>query len=155
VSGKVHLAAGRHTAFRLSAAGAVTEEKQVTLPAAVTASADQRQRFRNRGIHYRLTSGQLAGFWVAEQPPRRYLLGQHLQTVYATPRVLTLAAGAHSAVTLDRAGRVATARSPRLARGTAVRVTRTALVDGRLRAFVPTGPLARSWVTVGPTATLR
>ncbi len=162
LKGQVRLAAGAHPALTLDATGKVTAQTSVSLPAPTTLISDQRARVRGRGIHYHLTktptNGPLADRWIPEQPGVRYLLGRHLDTTYAPARDLTLTPGPHTGAQIRDTGSatntVATRRSVTLQRKTTIPITRTALIDGRLSALIPRGPLTGLWIPLGEGATL-
>lgn len=151
-SGTVRFAAGPHTGYLFSATGAVLGARTVTLTRASQAPAGARQRIRGRGIYYRITAGGLAGFWVLEQRPARFLAGYAAVHVYTPARTARIAAGSYTAARFDAGGATTALVHASFTTATTMQVGRSAWVNGQPFALITTGPLAGSWASLSVLA---
>lgn len=148
VGGIVRLPAGPVTGFRFDPNGHVTDSRSITLTPAGTASADSRSRIQGKGVYDRLTSGDLAGFWVRDGDGGAAMSGILLTHIYSPDRRITVGAGRVTAYGFDAAGNVTGTRTVTFARASSTTTGRTSLIGGRTYALVAAGPFAGSWLLV-------
>jgi hypothetical protein len=145
-SGTVRFAVGTHVGYRFSGSGAVLASRTMTLTRSSQAPADARRRIYGRGIYYHLSDGTLAGYWVLEQRPYRYLAGFAAMHVYTPVRRARLAAGTYSGAKFDASGTSTGSIRVTFAATTSTTVSRSAWVNGYPYALVTAGPLAGTWI---------
>jgi hypothetical protein len=145
-SGTVHFAAGTHVGYVFSGSGSVLATRTMRLASASQAPADARRRIYGRGIYYHITRGTLAGYWVLEHRPDRYLQGFAAPHVYLPQRIARLAAGTWTGAKFDAAGRSTGSIRVSLPSTATATVSRSAWVNGYPYALVTSGPLAGTWV---------
>ncbi|MGI5480448.1 D-glucuronyl C5-epimerase family protein [Streptomyces lavendofoliae] len=154
----VAFAAGTHTLYRFDTKAdggwdktkedAQLEVKKVTFDRATQAPASMRRRIQGRGIHYRVSAGAYAGWWVGEVWPTSFLRGEYLTTVYRPQRTLTFP-GDNQAVDVYRFtedGTAASIRTVSFAAPSNAPTDRRAIVNGRPMYQITAGALAGHWV---------
>jgi hypothetical protein len=154
-AGQVEFGAGKVLGYRFQADGSVLSTKAVTLARPSSAPADQRLRVRGRGVHYRITGGLLAGWWVPEVAGKSVMGGRYGSLTYFAPRRVVLAAGAHTAYTFTTAGAVATRLTKSLSRSSSASFTASAYINARLHVRVASGMFAGYWLPVSSATALQ
>ncbi|MER5463994.1 D-glucuronyl C5-epimerase family protein [Streptomyces sp. NPDC002668] len=148
--GRVTLQDGTHTLFRFTDEGAVTATRRLHLRRPRQFTASRRTRVMGRGIHYLLTDGPEAEWYVAERFPAVRLHGEWCGTDYRPARRAVFQAGVsvicHASPTVNAAPRTVT-----YPKDTPVYYNRRALVEGRSMVRLTDGPSAGWWA---PTAQL-
>ncbi|NJP32587.1 D-glucuronyl C5-epimerase family protein [Micromonospora thermarum] len=129
-----------------NSAGAVLEQKSLTLSRQSNANADQRIRVRGRGIHYRIYNGALAGYLVAEAPGDRVLLGAVAKHAYTPERTLRFASGTYTGYRYSAGWTVTERRTFTFSRSSAAPFSATAWVNGRLSYQITAGAYAGLWL---------
>lgn len=146
--GTVQLLPGTQVGYQFSATGAVTTRKTVAVPSATRVPIDERTRIRNlSGSWYHVTRGALAGYYVAEQPTRAYLLGTWFVLDYSPARRATIKAGtAVRLASTSSAGWITSWSSATPASDVVTTTSRRAIVHGRSMVLLDGGPYAGRWV---------
>lgn len=124
-SGTVRLAKGNVTGYRFDADGRVIGTRTLHLTRTSLVRGTERIRIRGRGIYYRISSGSLAGYDVAESTTA-IMLGTHQQRTYVPPRRLTLRTGTFT--------------------GEPATFDARAIVDGIDSIHIASGPLTGRWL---------
>lgn len=151
--GTVVMSAGSVTGYRFSSTGTVTGQKTVRLTSSSSAPADARQRILGRAIHYRITAGMLAGYWVSESHPARRLMGVYERTSYPFERLAYFPRGTTTGYKVSDPGGVTSSPvSRRFLRESAAPFDRSAWVSGRHYVHITSGAFADRWV---PSSGLR
>ncbi len=152
-AGTVNLTAGTVTGYKFSSTGTVIGQKSITLSRLSSAPADTRQRILNRAIHYRITAGSLAGYWVSESYPARRLMGVYERTAYPFERQAYFPVGSSTGYKVsDPGGVTSSPLTARFSRESAAPFDRSAWVSGRHYVHITKGVFADRWV---PSAALR
>jgi spore germination protein YaaH len=141
---RIRLRPDMHVAYRFDDAGAVTSSR--TLHLSTRSSADSTLRAVINGISYwRLSSGPLAGFWLAQSTTayRRGFLGT--LDFDAAPRV-DLQAGRYTGYRYDHSGRIISTVSARTSSTTTFHVRAWAVINGRPHFLVSTGTWDGTWL---------
>ncbi|MFI7428893.1 D-glucuronyl C5-epimerase family protein [Micromonospora sp. NPDC049836] len=146
VTGTVVFAGGTHVGYTFNSTGAILEQKSLTLSRQSNANADQRIRVRGRGVYYRIQNGSLAGYFVAEEPGTRVLLGAVAMHTYAPQRTLLFSPGTYMGHRYGPAWTVAESRTYTFARASAAPFDATAWVNGRLCYRITAGAYAGLWL---------
>ncbi|EWM64626.1 mucin-5AC [Micromonospora sp. M42] len=146
VSGTVIFSGGAHVGYRFSSAGAVLEQKSLTLSRQSQANADQRVRILGRGIYYRITNGALAGFLIPETPGERYLLGAVVRHTYTPQRTLSFGPGTYTAHMYGPGWQVTESKTFTFPRSSAAPFGATAWVNGTMSYQITAGVYAGYWL---------
>jgi hypothetical protein len=149
VRGTVDLAKGKVTGYRFDASGKLLASKSVTLSRQSSAPAGSRQRIRGRGIHYQVTAGSLAGYWVPERYPIARLRGLYAGTDYHLTRTATFPAGTASGYRVaEPSGATSSPLTVTLSRPSSAPFDRSWVVGGRPYVRITAGSFAGRWVPV-------
>jgi D-glucuronyl C5-epimerase C-terminus len=152
VSGSLHIGAGTYTACRFSG-NTATATKLFTVTTSRSARVTRRQRIRGRAIFYRISGGDLSGYWLQERSGRVYLRGILVPLVYLPSRAVRLKpGGAYTAFSVAADGRVRTRRA--VPAGAVLLADRRAVVNGRQSVRLSGGSLGGYWLTLGRGVTL-
>ena len=150
----VRLEAGVHRGYMFNTAGAVTARKTMTLVSPATVTASVRRSIPTHGVHLRVASGTLAGWWVHEDA-LAYVPGITGSVAYSPSRSVWLRAARYELYTFDNAGVMTAARGRRIGTATTIHVSRGAVIRGRPYIRIADGAWAGWWVPgtlTAPTA---
>lgn len=152
VKGTVMLAAGTVTGRQFDSAGKVITTRVLRLSRAIQVRADRRERILGHGYNYRITTGTLAGYYVAEAYPSVQMTGILAHIAYPYPRVVALPAGKATAyVAHERTAALGSPRSVTFAQPSQAHFDRSGWIGGRLMVRVSDGGFAGRWVPAGTT----
>lgn len=153
VNSYITVAPGKVTALRFaSTGGTVVERKVVVAAKAMHVHVSVRRRVPDLpGFWFRGFGGAMNGWWLAEWAPRVYFPGILVRLDYAPARSLTIPASLRRAPRFVRRfaanGTVLAAlQLPEMPRATTVQVSARAIVDGRARLLMSSGPWAGYWI---------
>jgi spore germination protein YaaH len=141
---RIRLRPGTHVGYRFDAAGAVTWSRKRNFATRDIAASSARAVIN--GLNYwRLSSGPLAGFWVAESATvhRPGFIGTLQFDV--TPRV-DLVAGRYTGYRYDKVGRVISTVSASVSRTTALHAAAWSVINGQPHFLVSAGTWAGTWL---------
>ncbi len=141
----VRLEAGVHQGYTFTATGTITARKTVTLVSPVTVSGSDRRTIPARGIHLRVASGALSGWWVHEDA-LSYVPGIRGSTTYSPVRHATLRAARYELYRFDAAGVMTAAKGRRIVIATTIHVDRTAVIRGERYVRLAEGNWSGWWV---------
>jgi hypothetical protein len=153
--GSVGFAAGTHRAYRFDSAGRVTASMSKKLPAASGAPNDLRRRIRGHGVHYRITKGAFAGWWVAEAWPSAYNRSLILRHNYIPDRQVTLRSGTWTAYKYSPTAAVVARKVGSYAAQTSAPASSSAIIHGQLHVLISRGRYAGYWLPVTAGVTMR
>jgi spore germination protein YaaH/uncharacterized protein YraI len=150
---RIRLRPGTHVGFRFDSAGAVTSSR--TLDLGRRSGADATARAVINGVTYwRLSSGRLDGYWLAESS-KAYRRGKIDTLLFdAQPRV-NLLAGTYTGYRFDRYGRVLSSVTDRIGSTTIIRVEAWSVINGQARFLVSSGTWAGTWLSETRATRLR
>ncbi|HEX2194085.1 MAG TPA: CAP domain-containing protein [Candidatus Limnocylindria bacterium] len=141
------LAAGRHTAYRLSSTGAVLGSKRLDLDRRAHPEATGRSRVN--GVAYlKVSSGPLAGYWVRESH-NAFVRGVTQLRNFASERQLSVAAGTYVAKQFNGRGAVTAERAATLDRGYRTKASAWAIINGRAWYLISHGMWDGYWLRDG------
>ncbi|WP_405548730.1 D-glucuronyl C5-epimerase family protein [Streptomyces microflavus] len=164
VSGTVRFEAGSHTLYRFDTAAsgawaavkddALLETKNVTFNQATQAPASMRRRIHDRGIHYLISSGAYAGWWVGESWSKAFLRGVHLATLYRPDRTGTFPGGSVpvEAYKVAADGTVTSVKTVAFTNPSNAPTDRRAIVNGRPCFQITAGGLTGYWAPASAVA---
>jgi peptidoglycan/xylan/chitin deacetylase (PgdA/CDA1 family) len=150
----VRLESAKHVGYTFDSAGKVTGSKAITLSKPATVSASARKAIPTQGIHLRISSGSLAGYWVRESR-LAYRPGLAAIKTYSPLASVRLVAGKWETYQFNSSWSFLSARGRTLSTATTITVDRTAVIDGRRYVRVAEGTWAGSWVPGSVTAPQR
>jgi peptidoglycan/xylan/chitin deacetylase (PgdA/CDA1 family) len=141
----VRLESARHVGYTFNAAGTVIASKTLTLskPASVAGSA--RRDIPTKGIHLKISSGTLAGYWVKESS-LAYRPGLAASKTYVPPKTVRIVAGKWETYQFNSSWALTGATGRTVTAETSVTVDRTAVIDGRRYVRVAAGSWTGSWI---------
>ena len=117
------------------------------------ANTDSRIRIKGRGIHYKITNGAAAGWYVPEVLGRATIRGIHVAADYRPERRATFLGGrTFSAYRFDASGNRIGSKTSTFARDSSAPFNRRAVIEGRTYVRITVGSFAGLWV---PSAALR
>jgi hypothetical protein len=146
---RVVLARGRHTAYRFGPTGAVTASRTYTTARATVALASERVRIvGRRGYWYKITGGALAGWYLQEAPPARYVVGTHALVRYPVARSARVRTARPVSVVVSDTGAVTTRRTG-YAAGARIVVDQRAVLNGVEHYRLAGGPYRNRWLRAG------
>jgi hypothetical protein len=142
----VRLDAGHLTGYTFDQAGHVTGSRSISLPQAIVVSADSRSRIPGRGVYDHLTSGRLAGYWVADGEGGATMRGILVPHAYTPARRVGIPVGPVTAYAFDDQGNRTGSRSLVFARPSSTSTVRTAVISSRTYVLVAAGVFAGEWI---------
>lgn len=135
---------GKHTAFKLSSDGRVLDKKHADF--AQRTDAESTGRTRVDGTAYlKVSSGQLAGWWVRESP-RQFVRGMTQKKTYVSQRTVRIEDGTYTGYLFDNLGRVTDSRRSTISRDRRADVSARAIINGRTWFKVESGRWAGYWL---------
>jgi hypothetical protein len=153
VSGQVIFAPTKHTFYKFTSTGGVSATKTLTFSRQTGANSDLRIRIQGRGIHYRITNGAAAGWYVPEAFGRAGLKGHRVAADYAPARTAIFPAGRQfSAYRFDAAGNRIGAKTSTFAKDSMAPFDRRAVINGRTYVRISAGGFTDMWI---PPSVLR
>ena len=141
----VRLEAGVHRGYTFNAAGGITARRTVTLASPVTVAGSDRRSIPTRGVHLRVASGALSGWWVHEDA-LSYVPGIRGSTTYSPARHASLKVARYELYTFNSSGVMTAAKGRRIVAATTIHVNRTAVIRGRRYIRIADGAWAGWWV---------
>lgn len=152
VSGVMRVPAGGHTLRRFSPTGKVLGTRSVRLTRPTLLRVDRRARMSpGGGIWLRIAAGRLKGYSLRERPGRIVVRGPVDVISYGRAVSARLKSGTWTTHALDKAGRPARKRTRVVESATKVKVTRRAVVNGRLMVHLADDP-RNVWLTAQAVA---
>jgi hypothetical protein len=145
ITTQIRLAAGRFQAFRFDSAGQVLQSHTDAYSPATRLSVDRRIRVKGRGIHYRVSSGPFAGWFVPEQSGRAYAHVMLKVRPYAVARTAVLPAREILVRRFDNAGNTLELRRI-TSGGTQVSYDLVTVINGETWLRPTNGPAPYFWV---------
>ncbi len=143
---RVLLAAGAHPAHRFDTTGVVTARKTFTASRPTAATALERTRIRGRGGYwYKISGGALAGWYLPEAPPARYVTGTRAAITYPVARPARVRTARPPSVVVADSGAVSTRRTGYRV-GARVTVDQRAVLNGVEHYRLASGPHRRRWL---------
>ncbi|MFC3491958.1 D-glucuronyl C5-epimerase family protein [Glycomyces rhizosphaerae] len=128
--------------------------KTVTFSRATQAPANRRRRIKDRGIYYRINAGTYAGWWIGENFPKAYLVGEYLPTTCYPARRLTFPANTEvTCYKVGTNGRFSSSRIVKFANRSNAPFDRRSIVNGRPMCRISAGFLTGYWVWAGSVTT--
>jgi spore germination protein YaaH len=142
---RIRLRPDTHVGYRFDSAGATTSSRALRLTH--RSGADAASRAVINGVAYwRLASGPLSGYWVAESSTAHRAGSIGTLTFGAPPRVHLLA-GRYTGYRFDRYGRVLSSVTDRVSSTTTIRVAAWSVINGQARFLVSSGAWAGTWIS--------
>jgi spore germination protein YaaH len=141
---RVRLRPGTHVGYRFDSQGAVTSSRTVRLATRAIGASTVRAVI-NGVTYWRLSSGPLAGYWVAESATvyRRGFIGT-LQ--FATAPRVDLLAGSYVGYRYDSVGRVLSTIKASVSHTTALHAAAWSVINGQPHFLVSGGTWAGTWL---------
>jgi hypothetical protein len=154
VSGRLHVTAGRHHGFRFSAAGRIVGHKVAALAGDSGPVVSRRERIRGRaGVWFRIVSGPLRGYWVAEDAGTAFLPGRVVTVFYAPWRSATLESGhTYHGFDFRDDGSASATSTVTVSADTPAAVDARSVINGVPHVHMTAGPLAGFWVPLAGVA---
>jgi hypothetical protein len=120
----------------------------LTLAHEARPAVSRRERVRGRaGVWFRVASGALRGYWVAEDPERVYLPGRVATVLYSPPRRATLGSGrTYCGYAYREDGSSWATSTVTVSNDVVATVSACGIVNGVPHALMCDGPLAGLWV---------
>jgi peptidoglycan/xylan/chitin deacetylase (PgdA/CDA1 family) len=143
----VRLEAGPQTGYTFTADGAIVTKKTVSFSKPANVATDDRRWIGTRGVHLRITSGTLAGYYVRESPVA-YVMGLVVTATYSPAVRVAFPAGMYLGYTWDTSWKVATTKKATLAAASGASASRRAMINGRPFAEIVNGIWAGYWVPI-------
>lgn len=142
----VRLDRGSVTGYTFDQAGHVTGSRSISSARSTVVPADSRSRIPGRGVYDHISSGRLAGYWVADGEGGATMRGILVPHDYAAARRVGIPAGTVTAYAFDDEGNLTGRRSLTFARPSSTSTVRTAVIASRTYVLVAAGVLAGEWI---------
>jgi spore germination protein YaaH/uncharacterized protein YraI len=149
---RLTFAAGSHTGYRFSAAGATTATKPASLSKASGANVSARAVINGRAYWW-VTNGIWAGWWIPETS-RSYRAGFVDEMAFSGAPRVAFAAGTYTGYVLAADGSRGASRTATLTKPSGAPVDGWAIVNGRAYYHVSAGIWASLWVPATGGVTL-
>jgi len=142
--------------YQLNAARQITRSRAVSFTRSTGAPVDRRERAHPGPIMLRISAGAYLGWWVTESYPKARIRGAVDMHAFDPALLVTFAKGTTAeAYKYDSLNHFVAYKKLTFTRSSQAPVTRSAIVDGHLSYYLPTGAFAGYWVTATPGVTVR
>jgi peptidoglycan/xylan/chitin deacetylase (PgdA/CDA1 family) len=150
----IRLEAGPQRGFTFATSGAVVSSKLVTYSSPVTVQSSDRVWVPTHGPYFRISSGSLAGYLVAESM-LAYAPGRITTRSYSPAVAFAIPVGRHLGYQFDTSWRITSTKVASVATATSALISSRAVIHGRPFARVVSGTWAGFWLPMTTSTTLR
>ena len=136
---------GTHVGYTFSNTGAILTSKTTTMAKVTYAHTTQRKTIPGRGVHYRISDGSFAGYYVRESIAV-YIPGSAAEKTFSPASRISFPAGTIMGYSFDSSWRLVSAASMALTASSSASADRFAVISGIRFYHLVNGGLAGRWV---------